>query len=255
MIYISELLFRMVYICISFCLCFIIAFQYHPFFIQFFLQYTKYISSNNTQIVFLSIFESLQCAINISIYFSFICLTPYLFYTIWHWFSNAIYQKERYFLNISLLFSFVTFLFNQILGIFYFYPILLKFLANFQSNQIINHFSLFYFVNSFLNIQFILFLLSSLILIFIYLLLAQIINPSFQLRKWTSFFLFLFAAFICPPDFISQLCFWLFCQLIFEIVFSLGCVLKHYQYKTNKMMLEHLNIEENINKQNLKYYN
>lgn len=245
MIFLSEFLFRIFYVLLSFVACFVITFYYHPFFIQLFLQYNKY---NGAQIVFLSIFESLQCAINISFYLSFICLIPYLFYTIWHWFTNAIFEKERSFLNTFIGLSFMNFLFIQLLGIFLIYPQVLNFLSSFQFPNIINQFSLIYFLNSFLAIQLLLIFLFSLANLFLFLIFFQFIPLTKTLRKWASFILLLIAAIICPPDLVSQFTVWIFCQMIFEIFFFFGYILKHYQYKYNKMIEEHLNIEENTDK-------
>ncbi|MFH1853913.1 MAG: twin-arginine translocase subunit TatC [Candidatus Omnitrophota bacterium] len=133
--------------------------------------------------------------------------SPYLLYHIWEFVSVGLEKKERRYVLIFGLLSFVLFIIGCSFGYFIILPIAMKFLLGFATDVISPMITVSNYVSFVGTIIFAFSLVFQLPLIMLFLTKINMVTPAFlsKKRKHAIVGMFIVAAILTPPDVITQL--------------------------------------------------
>ena len=144
---------------------------------------------------------------------------PNIFYQFWRFIAPALKKSEKKYIFSIVIFSSVCFLSGIVFAYYIMLPLALKFVADFGSENIINNFA----INEYMTIIISLMLGSALIfelpMLSFFLTKLGVLTPTFmrKYRKYALVIILIFAAFLTPPDPVSQLILAIPLVLLYEI--------------------------------------
>lgn len=227
--HLNELKLRIFYIIFSALTTFFICYNYQ---IEIVYVMGKPFIELHQTFVFLELTEAFYTLLRISTLFTFLMIVPFVIYHLWCFFVPSFYQAERNTFSFFCVLFFFLFLGEILVSYFCFLPQIFQFLLSFEmkSEMIDSSFQ----VNPLISVEFtariesyvklVVKLLSVILVLFqiplcIFLLyFKKILHVSsfYSNRKYLGLISLLVAAFIVPPDLISQL----FLAVIFYTVFE-----------------------------------
>ncbi|MCR4337441.1 MAG: twin-arginine translocase subunit TatC [Candidatus Omnitrophica bacterium] len=159
------------------------------------------------QVVFTSPAEAFTARIFLTFLGGFLLALPIVFYQIWQFVAAGLTEKERRYVRIFGVFSFLSFVGGIIFGYFVMLPISLQFLLGFSSESMVPMITVgkyFSFVGSLVLACGIVFELPLILLFLTYI---GIATPEFlrQKRRYAIVLIFIVSAIVTPPDVLTQL--------------------------------------------------
>jgi len=228
--HIKEFKLRICYLALSFLItffsCYYYSFEILYLFVKPFLGYEK-------NFIFTELTEAFYTTVTLNLIVSLYVLTPFLIYQFWCFFIPSSFLEERK----KYTFLCNTIIFLLICSIFFVYSVVLpelyKFLLHFEISTNFMSIQLEARIHSYVQLACKIFFLSSLAfqlpLLFLTAFEHGFINSSFliQNRAQIMFINLLLAAFISPPDLITQILLATCLQLIFEFLLLLTFIYKN----------------------------
>ena len=222
---IKELQIRTIYSFITFLVAFSVAFLKK---VELFFVISKFFLSEESGFIYTNLIDPLIIYIKISFLFSIIFTFPIIFYTYAFFFFKAIYNFYIFYI-FMYIFSFYFGGFC-ILSLCYFkiFPIILKFLLEFQRTELYTPLKLilratmdkyFIFFYNFVCIFFFIFLFCNIFLIFLFFNMfnKQTFKKIFY-RKFLYLLIIIFSLIFAPPDILLQLIILPFLIFLIEII-------------------------------------
>lgn len=219
--HIKELKLRTYYLVFSFFITFFICYYYSfeilYLFVKPFLNYEK-------NFIFTDLTEAFYTTIQLNFIASIYILTPFIIYQTWCFFIPSSFLEERK--KYNFFFSLVVILLGISFAFIYFLvlPELYKFLLNFEINTSFMTIQLEARIQSYVELACKIFFFSSLLfqtpLFFVIAIEYELITSHFLIKNRSQilFVNLLLAAFISPPDFLTQILLAISLQLTFEIL-------------------------------------
>ncbi len=164
-------------------------------------------------------FGQLFLYVQVAIIAGIVVSIPNIFYQFWKFISPALKRSEKKYILAIVVFSSVCFLSGMVFAYFVLLPLAMKFVAEFGSEDIINNFA----INEYMRIIISLMLGSALVfelpMLSFFLTKLGILTPAFmrKYRKYSVVIILFFAAFLTPPDPVSQLILAVPLVLLYEI--------------------------------------
>lgn len=184
------------------------------------------------ELVFIAPSELLIVYVQLSLIMAFILCSPVTFYEIWAFVEKGLYRKEKIYISVTLVFGVIFFIGGVAFCYFMVLPTTLKFFIRIAIEDVSSMISIksyISFINTMLlcfgavfEMPVIVFLLSKL----------EVLTPEF-LKKNRGLFIvviFVLAAFITPPDVISQI----MLAIPMVLLFQLSTIICTVVYKTNR---------------------
>lgn len=230
-----EIRFRSLYIIFSILLTFLTTYYYSFELIYLFVR--PFFAAKN--FIFTDLTEALSITLKICLFFTLNAIIPYLLYQSWCFIIPSFLKGERKKINFFIFFSFLLFLNSSFIIYFFLLPEISQFLFTFQIKKELLTIQLKARIYSY--VEFTIYVYSFGIFffqtpVFLILLFAlNILTPSTlsKIRRYYFFCSILTAAFISPPDILSQLCLASFFLIIYEISIWLGFI---YQKKVLRFL-------------------
>ena len=216
-----EVKLRMLYLVFSFLITFLICYYYS---FEILYLFVKPLLNYNKNFIFTDLTEAFYTTIKLNFIISILTLIPSFVYHVWCFYIPSTFKQERK--KYNFFFSAILVLLGASLIFIYFIvlPELYKFLLYFEISTNFMSIQLEARIQSYVNLAFKIFLVFSLFfqipLIFSVLFKYGFISSCFLVKnRWQIFFAnLLLAAFLCPPDLVTQITLTLFFQIIFEIL-------------------------------------
>jgi len=158
------------------------------------------------KLIFLAPQEAFVATLKIALFGGCYLSSPYIFYQIWHFIKEGLYEKERgYFLYLGI-FSFVAFIIGSSFGCFIMVPFAIKFLLGFGKGYIMPMISVDRYISFIMVFTFIFGMAFQLPLAMLLLSKIGIVTPDIlsRNRKYAVLIIFIVAAIFTPPDVVSQ---------------------------------------------------
>jgi len=144
---------------------------------------------------------------------------PNIFYQFWKFIAPALKKREKKYIFSIVIFSSLCFLSGIVFAYYVMLPLALQFVAQFGSVDIVNNFA----INEYMTIIMSLMLGSALVfelpMLSFFLTKLGVLTPAFmrKYRKYALVIILIFAAFLTPPDPVSQLILAVPLVLLYEI--------------------------------------
>jgi sec-independent protein translocase protein TatC len=164
-------------------------------------------------------FGQLFLYVQVAIIAGVVVSIPNIFYQFWKFITPALKRGEKKYILSIVLFSTVCFLSGMLFSYYVLLPLAMKFVAEFGSEDIMNNFA----INEYMRIIISLMLGSALVfelpMLSFFLTKLGILTPAFmrKYRKYALVTILFFAAFLTPPDPVSQLILAVPLVLLYEI--------------------------------------
>ena len=164
-------------------------------------------------------FGQLFLYVQVAIIAGVVVSIPNIFYQFWKFITPALKRGEKKYILSIVLFSTVCFLSGMVFSYYVLLPLAMKFVAEFGSEDIMNNFA----INEYMRIIISLMLGSALVfelpMLSFFLTKLGILTPAFmrKYRKYALVTILFFAAFLTPPDPVSQLILAVPLVLLYEI--------------------------------------
>jgi sec-independent protein translocase protein TatC len=164
-------------------------------------------------------FGQLFLYVQVAIIAGIVVSIPNIFYQFWKFISPALKRSEKKYILSIVIFSSVCFLSGMVFAYYVLLPLAMKFVAEFGSEDIMNNFA----INEYMRIIISLMLGSALVfelpMLSFFLTKLGILTPAFmrKYRKYSLVTILFFAAFLTPPDPVSQLILAVPLVLLYEI--------------------------------------
>ncbi len=180
-------------------------------------------------LVFIYPTEAFIANIWITIIFGFMFASPFIIYQAWRFISSGLKEKERKYAGVFGFFSFILFLAGCAFGYFLLFPIGLKFLLGFATEIIRPMLTVSKYISFLGTFTLVFGLVFQLPLIILFLTKIGVVNPQMLSRRRREVIvsLFILAAFLTPPDVVTQICLALPLFILYEVSILLSrCVYK-----------------------------
>ena len=144
---------------------------------------------------------------------------PNIFYQFWRFIAPALKKSEKKYIFSIVIFSSVCFLSGIVFAYYIMLPLALKFVADFGSENIINNFAINEYMTIIISLMLGAALVFELPMLSFFLTKLGVLTPAFmrKYRKYALVIILIFAAFLTPPDPVSQLILAIPLVLLYEI--------------------------------------
>ncbi|KYC83094.1 twin-arginine translocase subunit TatC [Heyndrickxia sporothermodurans] len=215
--HISELRKRLFVIVVFFILAVIVSFFLSQPIIRYLQNsdYAKEVTMNAFRLT-----DPFKVFMEVTLYLAIVIILPVILYQLWAFISPGLYEKERKITLSYIPIALVLFLAGLAFAYFILFPLILRFMMKLSSQMDINpvigineYFSFLF------QITFPFGILFELPIVIMFLTRLGIITPMFlaKIRKYAYFFLLVLAAFITPPDVMSQIVVGVPLMILYEI--------------------------------------
>lgn len=159
------------------------------------------------KVVFLSPAEAFVTNVKVALSFGLIFSSPFVIFQIWQFVSSGLTPIEKKYIRIFGPASFLFFIIGIFFGYFVIVPIGLKFLLSFASESLLPMIAISKYISYLLSLTFSSGLVFETPIVILFLTKVGIISPGVltKRRREAIVFIFILAAFLTPPDVISQL--------------------------------------------------
>jgi sec-independent protein translocase protein TatC len=164
-------------------------------------------------------FGQLFLYVQVAIIAGIVVSIPNIFYQFWKFITPALKRSEKKYILSIVIFSSVCFLSGMVFAYYVLLPLAMKFVAEFGSEDILNNFA----INEYMRIIISLMLGSAIVfelpMLSFFLTKLGVLTPAFmrKYRKYALVTILFFAAFLTPPDPVSQLILAVPLVLLYEI--------------------------------------
>lgn len=158
------------------------------------------------RLVFIAPAEAFITSIKIAGFGGLYVSSPFILYQVWQFISSGLTGKERKYVLLFGIFSFILFMTGSLLGYFAVVPIGLKFLMTFETDYLRPVISVGKYVSFVMTLSFAFGLVFQLPLMILFFTKIGVVTPEFlsQKRKYAIVIIFILAAIFTPPDVITQ---------------------------------------------------
>ncbi len=215
--HLEELRWRLIYAIIGIVIGTIVAWIFIDQLVNFIL--LKPARDANANLQNLKPFGQIFLYVQVAIVAGIVVSIPNTFYQFWRFIAPALKKSEKKYIFSIVLFSSVCFLTGIVFAYFVMLPLALRFVAEFGSADIINNFA----INEYMTIIISLMLGSAIVfelpMLSFFLTKLGVLTPSFmrKYRKYAIVIILILAAFLTPPDPVSQLILAVPLVLLYEI--------------------------------------
>jgi len=215
--HLEELRWRLIYAIIGIVIGTIVAWIFIDQLVNFIL--LKPARDTNANLQNLKPFGQIFLYVQVAIVAGIVVSIPNTFYQFWRFITPALKKSEKKYIFSIVLFSSVCFLSGIVFAYFVMLPLALRFVAEFGSADIINNFA----INEYMTIIISLMLGSAIVfelpMLSFFLTKLGVLTPSFmrKYRKYAIVIILILAAFLTPPDPVSQLILAVPLVLLYEI--------------------------------------
>ena len=215
--HLEELRWRLIYAIIGIIIGTIAAWIFIDLLVNFIL--LKPARDANANLQNLKPFGQIFLYVQVAIVAGIVVSIPNTFYQFWRFIAPALKKSEKKYIFSIVLFSSVCFLTGIVFAYFVMLPLALRFVAEFGSADIINNFA----INEYMTIIISLMLGSAIVfelpMLSFFLTKLGVLTPSFmrKYRKYAIVIILILAAFLTPPDPVSQLILAVPLVLLYEI--------------------------------------
>jgi sec-independent protein translocase protein TatC len=215
--HLEEMRWRLIYAIIGVVIGTIVAWIFIDQLVYFIL--LKPARDANANLQNLKPFGQLFLYVQVAIIAGIVLSIPNIFYQFWKFISPALKRSEKKYIFAIVLFSSVCFLSGMVFAYFVLLPLAMKFVAEFGSEDIMNNFA----INEYMRIIISLMLGSAIVfelpMLSFFLTKLGVLTPAFmrKYRKYALVTILFFAAFLTPPDPVSQLILAVPLVLLYEI--------------------------------------
>ena len=166
-------------------------------------------------LVFIAPTEAFITSIKITLFAGFYASSPFIFYQIWQFISAGLEKKEKGYILIFGLFSFLFFLLGSLFGYFLIVPIGMKFLLGFASSFLYPMISMAKYISFVMMLSLAFGVVFQLPIAILFLTKIGLVTPRFlaEKRKYAIVIIFIAGALFTPPDVITQ------CLMAIPLVF------------------------------------
>lgn len=170
-------------------------------------------------LVFIAPAEAFITSIKIALFGGLYLSSPFILYQVWQFISSGLTGKERKYVLLFGIFSFILFMTGSLLGYFTVVPIGLKFLMTFETDYLRPVISVGRYVSFVISLSFAFGLVFQLPLMILFFTKIGVVTPEFlsQKRKYAIVIIFILAAIFTPPDVITQCLMAIPLMLLYEI--------------------------------------
>lgn len=176
------------------------------------------------KLIFITPQEAFITNIKIAIWGGLFLSSPFVLYEAWKFVSGALMPEERRYITIFGPLSFVFFILGSIFGYFVIVPVGMKFLLGFATDFVSPMISVSRYISFIGGLTFAFAVVFELPLIILFLTKIGAVTPQFlsTKRRHIVVLIFILAAFLTPPDIITQILMALPLLILYEIgiVFS-----------------------------------
>lgn len=169
--------------------------------------------------IYISPSELMLSYIRIAVFCGFIISLPVIFTQVWLFISPGIGKKEKKYIGVSVAMGSLFFIMGSIFAYIVVLPVIMKFFAGFQISKIEATISFGSYLNFVISILLAFGVVFELPIIMFLLTRFRILKSSFfaKYRKYMILLIFVIAAFLTPPDIVSQSLLAVPMMLLYEI--------------------------------------
>lgn len=176
------------------------------------------------KLVFIAPQEAFVTNVKIALFCGLFFSSPFIIFQIWQFVSSGLSPQEKKYIYIFGPFSFVFFMIGIAFGYFVIVPIAMNFLLGFSTDFILPMISMGNYISFLSTLTFSFGLVFELPIVILFLTKIRIVSPIFLIkrRKEAIVTVFILAAFLTPPDVVTQVLMALPLIVLYEIsvVFS-----------------------------------
>ena len=215
--HLEELRWRLIYVIIGIIVGTIAAWIFIDQLVNFIL--LKPARDANANLQNLKPFGQIFLYVQVAIVAGIVISIPNIFYQFWKFIAPALKKREKKYIFSIVIFSSLCFLSGIVFAYYVMLPLALQFVAQFGSVDIVNNFA----INEYMTIIMSLMLGSALVfelpMLSFFLTKLGVLTPAFmrKYRKYALVIILIFAAFLTPPDPVSQLILAVPLVLLYEI--------------------------------------
>jgi sec-independent protein translocase protein TatC len=165
-------------------------------------------NSKNFQLINISMVGQFSMHMWVSFFAGVIIAFPIIINEFWNFFSPALYNNEKKYARIAVVYSSILFFIGTLFGYFLITPLTIFFLSNYTiSNQVINQININSYVYTIVSVSVASGVVFELPIIVYFLSKIGLMTPNFmrKYRKHAIVVMLIIAAIITPPDIFSQL--------------------------------------------------
>jgi len=158
------------------------------------------------RLVFIAPQEAFITNVKIAFFGGLFLTSPFIFYQIWEFVSSGLGRKERGYVLLFGLFSFIFFIFGSFLGYFIIVPVGINFLLRAGTEFVTPMITVGRYVSFCMSLCLAFGVIFQVPLVILFLTKSGIITPKFlsDKRKYIIVAIFILAAVLTPPDVVTQ---------------------------------------------------
>lgn len=181
------------------------------------------------KLVFTSPQEAFVANIKLAFWGGFFFSSPFVLYEVWQFVSRGLKENERRYIRIFGPLSFILFILGAVFGYFVIIPIGIKFLLGFATDFVTPMITINNYISFIGGITLAFGVVFELPLVILFLTKMGIVTPEFlvEKRRHAIVLIFIAAAFLTPPDVITQ------CLMAFPLLalYEIGIIFSKISYK------------------------
>jgi len=215
--HLEEMRWRLIYATIGVVIGTIIAWIFIDQLVNFIL--LKPARDANANLQNLKPFGQLFLFVQVAIVTGIVISVPNIFYQLWKFIVPALKKSEKKYIFSIVIFSSVCFLSGIVFAYYVLLPLALKFVAEFGATDIVNNFAINEYMSIIISLMLGAAIIFELPMLSFFLTKLGVLTPAFmrKYRRYALIVILFFAAFLTPPDPVSQLILAVPLVLLYEI--------------------------------------
>lgn len=215
--HLEEMRWRLIYATIGVVIGTIIAWIFIDQLVNFIL--LKPARDANANLQNLKPFGQLFLFVQVAIVAGIVISVPNIFYQLWKFIVPALKKSEKKYIFSIVFFSSVCFLSGIVFAYYVLLPLALKFVAEFGATDIVNNFAINEYMSIIISLMLGAAIIFELPMLSFFLTKLGVLTPAFmrKYRRYALIVILFFAAFLTPPDPVSQLILAVPLVLLYEI--------------------------------------
>ena len=215
--HLEEMRWRIIYATIGVVIGTIIAWIFIDQLVNFVL--LKPARDANANLQNLKPFGQLFLFVQVAIVAGIVISVPNIFYQLWKFIVPALKKSEKKYIFSIVIFCSVCFLSGIVFAYYVLLPLALKFVAEFGATDIVNNFAINEYMSIIISLMLGAAIIFELPMLSFFLTKLGVLTPAFmrKYRRYALIVILFFAAFLTPPDPVSQLILAVPLVLLYEI--------------------------------------